>query len=147
VREYPAAPLLGVGAIVLDGARVLLIQRARPPGMGQWSIPGGLVEVGETVESAVCREVAEECGLTIRLRGLVGFVDRIVRDTAGRVQYHFVLLDYLGTPEAGTAHAATAGSDAQALRWCSVEELASLGVSEELQAMIRRAVRMQEERR
>jgi 8-oxo-dGTP diphosphatase len=147
VREYPAAPLLGVGAIVLDGPRVLLIQRGHPPGMGQWSIPGGLVDVGEPVETAVCREVAEECGLAVRLHGLVGFVDRIVRDPDGRVQYHFVRLDFLGTPEAGTAGAATAGSDARALRWCGVEELGGLGVSDELQAMIRRALRMREEAR
>jgi ADP-ribose pyrophosphatase YjhB (NUDIX family) len=97
------------------------------------------------VETAVRREVAEECGLAIRLHGLVGFVDRIVRDAAGRVQYHYVLLDFVATPE--TAAAAKAGSDARAVRWCGLEELDGLGLTEELAVMIRRAYRMQEETR
>src|SRR5919109_4468475 len=103
MREYPAAPLLGVGALVIDGRRVLLVQRGRPPAVGKWSIPGGLVDVGESVEAAVRREVAEECGLRVRLHGLVGFVDRILHDADGRVQYHYVLLDFLATPEDGTS--------------------------------------------
>ncbi len=131
--------MLGVGAVIVDGSRVLLVQRGRPPALGKWSIPGGLVDVGETVEAAVRREVAEECGLTVRLHGLVGFVDRIVRDSAGRVQYHYVLLDFLATPEAG---AACAGSDAHAIRWSTVEELRELDVTEGLEPMIRRALAM-----
>lgn len=139
MREYPAAPLLGVGAIVVDGPRVLLVERGRPPAVGKWSVPGGLVDVGEPVEAAVRREVVEECGLTVQLHGLVGFVDRIIRDAAGRVQYHYVLLDFLATPESGTARA---GSDARALRWSTVEELKSLETTEGLEAMIRRALEM-----
>lgn len=139
MREYPSAPLLGVGAIILDGLRVLLVQRGRAPSVGKWSIPGGLVDVGEPVEAAVRREVQEECGLTVGLHGLVGFVDRIVRDGAGRVQYHYVLLDFLATPEGGIA---CAGSDAQALRWSTLEELRALDVTEGLEAMIRRALAM-----
>lgn len=137
MREYPAAPLLGVGAIVVDGSRVLLVQRGRPPAVGKWSVPGGLVDVGEPVEAAVRREVGEECGLGVRLHGLVGFVDRIVRDAAGRVQYHYVLLDFLATPESGTA---CAGSDAREVRWCTLAELAGLETTEGLEAMIRRAL-------
>jgi 8-oxo-dGTP diphosphatase len=137
MREYPAAPLLGVGAIVVDGPHVLLVQRGRPPALGQWSVPGGLVDVGEPVESAVCREVAEECGLTVRLHGLVGFVDRIIRDATGRVQYHYVLLDFLATPEAGTAGA---GSDARAVRWSTLDEIRTLDTTEGLDSMIRRAL-------
>ena len=139
MREYPAAPLLGVGAIIVDGPRVLLVQRGRPPAVGKWSIPGGLVDVGEPVEAAVRREVAEESGLTVRLHGLVGVVDRIIRDAAGRVQYHYVLLDFLASPESGTA---CAGSDARALRWSTVEELTSLETTEGLEAMVRRALEM-----
>jgi 8-oxo-dGTP diphosphatase len=144
MREYPAAPLLGVGAIVVDGPRVLLVQRGRPPAVGKWSIPGGLVDVGEPVEAAVRREVAEECGLTVRLHGLVGFVDRIIRDADGRVQYHYVLLDFLATPESGTA---AAGSDARAVRWSTLEELRGLDTTQGLDAMIRRALDMNAERR
>ncbi len=137
MREYPPAPLVGVGAIVLDGARVLLVQRGRPPALGRWSVPGGLVEIGEPVEAAVRREVAEECGLRVRVHDLVGYVDRIVRDAAGRVQYHYVLLDFLATPESGTA---CAGSDARAVRWTTLEALAALETTEGLEAMIRRAL-------
>jgi len=144
MREYPAAPLLGVGAIVVDGPRVLLVQRGRPPAVGKWSIPGGLVDVGEPVEAAVRREVAEECGLTVRLHGLVGFVDRIIRDADGRVQYHYVLLDFLATPESGTA---AAGSDARAVRWSTLEEFRGLDTTQGLDAMIRRALDMNAERR
>ncbi len=143
MREYPAAPLLGVGAIIVDGPRVLLVQRGRPPAVGKWSIPGGLVDVGEPVEAAVRREVAEESGLTVRLHGLVGVVDRIIRDAAGRVQYHYVLLDFLASPESGTA---CAGSDARALRWSTVEELRRLETTEGLEATIRRALDMNAER-
>jgi 8-oxo-dGTP diphosphatase len=139
MREYPSAPMIGVGAIVVDGDRVLLVQRGRPPAAGRWSIPGGLVDVGEPVEAAVRREVAEECGLTVRLHGLVGFVDRIIRDAEGRVQYHYVLLDFLATPESGTA---SAGSDARALRWSTLGELSALETTEGLDTMIRRALAM-----
>lgn len=144
MREYPSAPLVGVGAIIVDGPRVLLVQRGRAPALGRWSIPGGLVDLGEPVEAAVRREVAEECGLDVGLHGLVGFVDRIVRDAAGRVQYHYVLLDFLATPEGGSARA---GSDAVALRWSDLDDLASLDVTEGLEAMIRRALAMDAARR
>jgi ADP-ribose pyrophosphatase YjhB (NUDIX family) len=144
MREYPSAPLVGVGAIVLDGPRVLLVQRGQPPAAGRWSIPGGLVDVGEPVEAAARREVAEECGLRVRVHDLVGYVDRIVRDPAGRVQYHYVLLDFLATPEDGAA-TPCAGSDARAVRWCTLAELARLDVTQGLEPMIRRAYRMLEE--
>src|SRR5262249_22970106 len=133
MREYPTAPLVGVGAIVIEGARVLLVQRGRPPGLDKWSIPGGLVDVGESVEAAVRREVTEECGLRVRVHDLVGFVDRILRDAAGRVQYHYVILDFLATPEDGTA--ARAGDDARAVRWAALDELARLDLTHDLEAM------------
>jgi 8-oxo-dGTP diphosphatase len=143
-REYPSAPLVGVGALVVDGPRVLLVRRGRPPAVGKWSIPGGLVDLGEPVEVAARREVTEECGIDVRLHGLVGFVDRIVRDEAGRVQYHYVLLDFLATPAGG---AACPGSDTDALCWSTLEELAGLEVTEGLEPMIRRALLMDAERR
>jgi ADP-ribose pyrophosphatase YjhB (NUDIX family) len=144
VREYPAAPLVGVGVVVVDGERILVVRRGRPPSAGQWSLPGGLVDVGEDVETAARREISEECGLEIRFHGLVGVVDRIVRDDDGRVRYHYVLLDFLATPAGGTARA---GSDAEALRWVTLEDLAGLDRTVGLEPMIRRALAMDAERR
>jgi ADP-ribose pyrophosphatase YjhB (NUDIX family) len=138
--------MVGVGAVVVEGGRVLLVRRGRPPALGKWSIPGGLVDVGEPVEAAVRREVTEECGLTVTLHGLVGFVDRIVRDAAGRVQYHYVLLDFLALPAPGQG-APRAGSDAAALRWATAEEIASLDVTDGLETMVRRALAMEAARR
>lgn len=143
MREYPSAPLLGVGAVIVDGSRFLLVQRGRPPAQGKWSIPGGLVQVGEPVEDAVRREVAEECGLEVYLHGLVGMVDRIVRDPTGRVQYHYVLLDFLATPAAGTPRA---GSDAGDLRWSTLDELPEIEVTEGVASMVRRALAMDAQR-
>jgi ADP-ribose pyrophosphatase YjhB (NUDIX family) len=144
VREYPAAPLVGVGAVILDGARVLLVRRGRPPALGRWSLPGGLVDVGEPLEAAVRREVAEECGLGVDAHGLVDVVDRIVRDADGRVRHHHVLLDYLATPIAGRIEA---GSDAVAVQWCEAGELGALDVTEGLESMVHRALQLDAERR
>ena len=144
MREYPAAPLVGVGAVVIGNGRVLLVQRGRPPARGRWSLPGGLVDVGEPLEAAVRREVAEECGLTVAVHGLVGAVDRIVRDDEGRVRYHYVLLDYLVTPIAGRAEA---GSDALAIRWCEPDALGGLDVTEGVESMVHRAFALDAERR
>ncbi len=144
MREYPAAPLVGVGAVVVDGGRVLLVQRGRPPALGRWSLPGGLVDVGEPLEAAVRREVAEECGLAVDVHGLVGVVDRIIRDPGGRVRYHYVLLDYLATPTAGRAEA---GSDALAVQWCEPDALGALDVTDGVESMVRRAFALQAERR
>ena len=94
-REYPPCPRVGVGAVVLHEGRVLLVQRGRPPAFGKWSLPGGLVDLGETTSAAVRREVMEECGIKVRLAGVAGVVDRITRDETGRVRYHYVLIDYL----------------------------------------------------
>jgi ADP-ribose pyrophosphatase YjhB (NUDIX family) len=135
---------VGVGAVVVDGTRVLLVRRGRPPGLGRWSFPGGLVDVGEPLQTAVRREVAEECGLAVVVHGLVGVVDRIVRDVGGRVQYHYVLLDYLATPVAGRPEA---GSDAAAVRWCEAGELGQLDVTEGLESMVHQALAVDAERR
>lgn len=127
-REYPARPLMGVGAFVFaaDGA-LLMIQRAHEPARGQWSIPGGLVEVGETLHAAVAREVEEETGLRVEPVAMVEVVERIHRDEAPgvRVRYHYVLIDYLCRPvvKAGDAgYAIRAGSDASDVRWVPAQE-------------------------
>src|ERR687885_1274167 len=93
-REYPARPICGVGVVVFDCDRVLLIQRGAEPRRGEWSIPGGAVEIGETVREAAVREVAEECGIEVELRELVDVVDIIARDEDGRARYHYVVVDY-----------------------------------------------------
>ena len=139
MREYPPVPRVGVGAVVVDGGRVLLVRRGRPPGVGKWSLPGGLVRLGESSEDAVRREVGEECGLSVRVGGLVGHADRIIRDRDGRIQYHYVLLDFLATRVDGVARA---GSDAAQVRWTAPEELAGLDATEGLEPMIRRALAM-----
>src|SRR5438477_7016483 len=94
-REFPELPLVGVGAIIIEGDRVLLVKRAHPPIQGQWSIPGGVLEVGEVVRQAAIREVREETGLIVEPVELLGVYDRILRNTEQRVQYHYVLIDFL----------------------------------------------------
>jgi ADP-ribose pyrophosphatase YjhB (NUDIX family) len=127
---------VGVGAVILDGRRVLLVKRGGQPSAGKWSLPGGLVDLGETTVEAIAREVAEECGLRIRIAGLAGIVDRVVRDDAGRVRYHYVLVDYLAHPVAGTL---VAGSDAADAQWVDVDAVERLDITDGLVDMIRRA--------
>lgn len=122
-REYPDRPIVGVGAILLDGDRVLLVQRGNAPMQGEWSLPGGALEVGETLEEGVKREVLEETGLTVEVVGMVAVVDRIARDNSSRVQFHYVLVDYLCRIVAG---AAACASDAVDLRWAARDELDSV---------------------
>jgi mutator protein MutT len=112
-REYPLAPLVGVGAVIVRDGRVLLVQRATEPALGRWSIPGGLIEVGEMITEAVVREVREETGLEVEPVELVELLDRIHRD-GDRVRYHYVIADYLCRVAGGTPKAA---SDAAAVRW------------------------------
>jgi 8-oxo-dGTP diphosphatase len=136
-REYPDYPRVGVGAIVLHEGRVLLVRRGRAPGLGLWSVPGGLVDLGETTVDAARREVQEECGLKVRIAGLVGVLDRVTRDAGGRVRYHWVLVDYLAVPESNDT--TTAGSDAAEVRWVTIDEVDRLPITEGLMDMIRRA--------
>jgi len=140
-REYPEAPRVGVGTVVLRDGHVLLVRRGGAPAQGKWSIPGGLVELGETTEAAAIREVEEECGLKVRLLGLAGVVDRITRDAEGRIRYHYVLVDYLAVPETGIARA---GSDAAEVRWVPIGDLDRYDSTEGLAAMIQKAVRLSE---
>ena len=97
-REFPEAPLVGVGAIIIQGDRIVLVKRAHPPIQGQWSIPGGVLEIGEQVREAAIREAREETGLIVEPSELLGVYDRILRDDEQRVQYHYVLVDFLCRP-------------------------------------------------
>lgn len=130
-REYPEAPIAGVGAVILQnhpagpGAspRVLLIRRGQEPLKGEWSLPGGAVELGETLEEAICREVLEETGLVVEAVEIVQALDRIVRDSEGRVRYHYVLIDFLCRVAGGSLACAT---DAVEARWAGPAELEGL---------------------
>jgi ADP-ribose pyrophosphatase YjhB (NUDIX family) len=140
-REYPDHPRVGVGAVVLSRGRVLMVRRGKPPAEGRWSLPGGLVELGETSVDAVRREVAEECGIKLRVAGLAGVLDRVTRDADGRVRYHWVLVDYLAFPETDD-DTITAGDDAAEVRWVAIDEVERLQTTEGLMDMIRRAMRL-----
>jgi len=120
-REFPEVPVVGVGAVVLDGNRVLLVQRGQEPMKGEWSIPGGALELGETLEAAVRREVLEETGLEVETEATVEVLDKIVLES-GRILYHYVLIDFLCRVQGG---ALKAGSDADNVRWVGHEELNS----------------------
>jgi 8-oxo-dGTP diphosphatase len=120
LRKYPERPIVGVGAVILDGERVLLIKRAHEPLKGEWSLPGGAVDVGETLEAAVAREVFEETSLEVEVGPLVDVLDSIRRDADGRVEYHFVIVDYRCRVLSGTA---TASSDAAACCWADLNQL------------------------
>ena len=140
-REYPDCPRVGVGGVVLHEGHVLLVRRSRPPVAGKWSIPGGMVELGETTAEAVVREIEEECGLRVRLGGVAGVLDRVTRDPDGRVRYHWVLVDYVAFPESGML---TAGSDAADAQWVRIDDVETLDVTDGLIDMIRRAVALTE---
>jgi ADP-ribose pyrophosphatase YjhB (NUDIX family) len=134
-REFPEFPLVGVGAIIIDGDRVLLVKRAHPPLQAQWSIPGGVLEVGEFVREAAVREAREETGLVVEPGELLGVYDRVLRNEEQRVQYHYVLIDFLCRRIGGELFA---GSDAEAVRWFTREELTPLKLAEDTQDVIRK---------
>jgi 8-oxo-dGTP diphosphatase len=128
-RLYPSSPVVGVGAVIVrrvsGNAEVLLVRRANPPLQGEWSLPGGALEVGEKLREGVAREVKEETGLEVEVGPVLDVIDSIFPDAEGRTQYHYVLIDYLCRPRSGTAVAA---SDASELRWARAGELEALGL-------------------
>ena len=136
MKPYPDRPVIGVGAVVLDGDRVLLIKRGHAPLKGQWSLPGGSVEVGETLEQAIAREVLEETGLTVDVGPMVEVLDRISRDIDGRVEHHFVLVDFVCRPSGGVLRSA---SDAEDAAWVPLSGLAPYGVAPVTVTVIQKA--------
>jgi 8-oxo-dGTP diphosphatase len=138
-REYPQRPIVGVGGVVISHGRALLIKRGHPPLEGEWSIPGGTLEVGETLLEGVRRELAEECGIEVRVLDLIEVFERVFRDEAGKVRYHFVILDYLCEAISGEPRA---GSDVVDVAWATETELERYSLTPTATRVIRRAFEM-----
>ena len=140
-REYPESPLVGVGAVIVDGHhndnRVLLIRRGQAPLLGEWSLPGGVLECGETLREAVAREAREETGLAVETGELLGVYERLIRDDEGRVRYHYVLIDFLCRPTGGELRAA---SDAADVRWFTRDELPALNLAHDANDVVRKGL-------
>jgi mutator protein MutT len=136
-RDYPDRPIVGVGAVIVEDGRVLVVKRATEPLKGQWSIPGGAVELGETLRQAVVRETREETGLLVEAGEVIEVFDSIYRDPDGCAQYHYVLVDFLCRLQGGELCAA---SDASAARWVSAGELTGLQLVHNTERVIRKAL-------
>lgn len=134
-RDYPDRPIVGVGAVIVESGRALVVRRGTEPLKGQWSIPGGVVELGETLRQAAAREAKEETGLEVEPGEVLEVVDRIMRDAEQKIQYHYVLVDFLCRRIAGKARS---GADASELRWITPEELDSFPIADSAAAVIRK---------
>jgi 8-oxo-dGTP diphosphatase len=132
-REYPEQPLIGVGAVIVEDGRVLLVKRGKAPLLGQWSIPGGMLELGETLRQAAEREALEETGLVVRADELLGVFERIMPDQEKCTLYHYVLIDFLCQKISGEIYAA---GDAADVRWFSPDELEKLLLPEDTRKVI-----------
>ena len=141
-RSYPDRPFVGVGAVIVDGDRVVLIKRRYEPLAGQWSLPGGAVEIGETLEGCVAREMLEETGLEVEVGPVIEVFDRITRDVHGRVQYHYVLVDYLCWAVAGDLQP---GSDVADAVLVHPSEMGVYNLTEKATAVIERALELARE--
>ena len=137
-HEFPAAPVVGVGAVVVRDGKALIVKRAHDPRKGEWSLPGGRVELGESLEDATRREIKEETGLDVDVGPLVEVFDRVHR-LDDRIRYHFVIVDYLCVPCPGEA---CAGDDAEAVAWVTSGELDAYGVNPHAAAVIRKGLEM-----
>lgn len=135
-RRYPKHPMVGVGAIIFRDDHVLLVQRGREPSYGKWSVPGGLVEVGESLREAVSREVMEEVGLAVKVHDLVVALDRVLPDQAGSIEYHYILLDFLCECQAGEPSPA---SDALDCRFVPISSLSHYEMTRGTEGAVLRA--------
>jgi ADP-ribose pyrophosphatase YjhB (NUDIX family) len=138
-RKYPDRPFVGVGGVIVHAGRVVLVKRRFEPLAGQWSIPGGAVEAGETLEACLAREMIEETGFEVEVGPVVEVLDRITRDEQGRVLYHFVLIDYLCRPISG---ALRAGSDVAEAVLAEPSDLPQYALTDKATAVIERALEM-----
>lgn len=134
-RLYPNQPVVGVGAIIVCNDKILLEKRKSEPGRGKWSVPGGLVELGESTEQAVIREVKEETGLDVENPELVDVVDNIIFDENGKIEYHFVIVDYFVKLRGGELNAA---DDAEELKWVALDDVEKYNITSTLRAFIQR---------
>jgi ADP-ribose pyrophosphatase YjhB (NUDIX family) len=132
-REYPAHPVVGVGAVVVRDGRALIVRRAHEPRKGEWSLPGGLVDLGESLADAAHREVREETGLDVEIGPIIETFDRVHRDEEGRIRYHFVIVDFVCWSQTGEPFA---GSDAEAVAWVTADEIDGYGVNAHAKAVI-----------
>jgi len=135
-RDYPDRPIVGVGAVIVDQGRVLLIKRGSPPLLGEWSLPGGVVELGETLRAAAEREALEETGLLVKAAEVIEVLDRIIPGPEGAPQYHYVLIDFLCRVQGGNLRA---GGDAADVRWAGENELAEYKLERPAVEVIRKA--------
>ena len=138
-RSYPDRPIVGVGAVVFRGTEVLMIRRGKPPRMGDWSLPGGMQELGETVFEAAAREVMEETAVVIQNIALIDVVDSITPDDQGRVQYHYTLVDVVAEWQVGEA---LGGTDAMHAEFMSFDQVAALDLWRETHRIIAMARQM-----
>ena len=135
-RWYPQAPITGVGGIIQKDGKVLLVKRGKEPNKGKWTVPGGVVELGETLHEALQREVREECSIDIEVESVVDTFDAINRDADGRVHYHFVIIDFRARY---VSEELKAGSDAAECRWVAPEEIPALETTPSLPAVLKKA--------
>lgn len=136
-RDYPEHPIIGVGAVIVERGRVLLVRRDTEPLRGEWSVPGGMLELGEKLHEGVRREVLEETALEVEVGEVLEVFDSIFTDPLGRTQYHYVLIDYLCKPVSGQARA---GSDVSDVRWVGAEGLAAMGLRESIEQVVRKGL-------
>ena len=142
-REYPDRPIVGVGAVIVESGRAVVVRRAAEPLTGAWSIPGGVLELGETLRAGVAREALEETGLTVEVREVLDVFDRILPDRDGRTQFHYVLIDFLCVRIAGELRA---GADAAEARWLSAAELDTFPLTDGGAAVMRKAFAVMDRR-
>ncbi|HEU5402562.1 MAG TPA: NUDIX hydrolase [Terriglobales bacterium] len=136
-RDYPDRPIVGVGAVIVDGGRALVVRRGTEPLKGQWSIPGGMLELGEKLREGITREVKEETGLEVEVFDVLDVFDSIFPDSDGRTQYHYVLIDFLCRPRGGELRA---GSDVSEVKWVTGEQARDLDMKRATVGVIRKAL-------
>lgn len=136
-REYPEIPRVGVGGLVVDGGKLLLIKRAFEPSSGLWSIPGGLLELGESLEEAVAREVEEETGIKVEVGELLDVLNWVIRDEQGKIKYHYVLIDFLAKPVGGKLRKSRETID---VRWVKLEDLDKYALTRTARRLISKAL-------
>ena len=136
-RDYPDRPLIGVGAVIVSQGRVVVVRRGHEPLKGEWAIPGGVLEIGETLRAGAAREAMEETGLVVEAGEVLEVLDRIVRDAEGRIQFHYVLVDFLCRVTGGELRA---GEDAEEARWLSAAELDEFPIADSAAEVLRKGL-------